>query len=165
MDSFDSENLQLLAKDLSDFFNKRVVILKPLPLPAEYYYDRLQMYFADSIIHYLHYRRPDSISAIVGLTHVPIFTLKKSASIDYYEEDMLGFGYQPGYASIISDHKLLNRDPKVLNPTMKKGIIHELGHNMGLSHCQDEKCVMHKPIEGNNYCESCKKKLFKYASR
>ena len=47
-----------------------------------------------------------------------------------------------------------------------KEILHELGHNFGLLHCNDWDCVMHSSsiieevdIKGNSYCSECRKSL------
>lgn len=45
-----------------------------------------------------------------------------------------------------------------------KEILHELGHNFGLYHCEDWTCVMHASagieevdIKGTDYCSTCRK--------
>lgn len=47
-----------------------------------------------------------------------------------------------------------------------KEILHELGHNFGLLHCNNWDCVMHSSsiieevdIKGNSYCSECRKSL------
>jgi len=58
------------------------------------------------------------------------------------------------YSGISDDNILLNR-------TLKE-ILHELGHNFGLIHCEDWDCVMHSStsieevdIKGEWYCKKC----------
>jgi archaemetzincin len=59
----------------------------------------------------------------------------------------------------ISNEKLL------LERTIKE-ILHELGHNFGLKHCDNWECVMHSSmnieqvdIKGNSYCKVCRGKI------
>jgi archaemetzincin len=47
-----------------------------------------------------------------------------------------------------------------------KEVLHELGHNFGLIHCQDWDCVMHSSnsveevdIKGNTYCRNCQSQI------
>jgi len=53
-----------------------------------------------------------------------------------------------GQASIISLHRLNNKyyglpeNKKLLTERLIKEAIHELGHNFGLIHCRDHRCVM-----------------------
>lgn len=53
-------------------------------------------------------------------------------------------------------------NPALLLERSYKEIIHELGHNVGLKHCKDWKCVMHSSsgieevdIKGNLFCVNC----------
>jgi archaemetzincin len=46
--------------------------------------------------------------------------------------------------------------------TFKSVIIHEIGHNQGLSHCDNPNCVMYESIkdgEHKDFCDECKKSL------
>ncbi len=47
-----------------------------------------------------------------------------------------------------------------------KEAVHELGHNYGLGHCPDRKCVMHfsnsiadTDIKGEGFCDKCARKI------
>jgi archaemetzincin len=70
---------------------------------------------------------------------------------------IMGLGYRPGKACIVSDARLhINREkgfPKI--------VLHELGHTSGLDHCPDKSCTM-QDAEGKNvthhmqgFCKSC----------
>jgi hypothetical protein len=52
---------------------------------------------------------------------------------------------------------------KTLSEVFKLVLIHEIGHNQGLSHCDDPTCLMYgkmKPTEINkDFCDKCKKSL------
>lgn len=55
-----------------------------------------------------------------------------------------------------------SNDELLLDRSMKE-ILHELGHNFGLYHCDDWNCVMHSSagieevdIKGNDFCRTCK---------
>ena len=65
------------------------------------------------------------------------------------------------YSGITDDRLLLSR-------TVKE-VLHELGHNFGLRHCDDWDCVMHSStsieevdIKGEGYCKSCAKSVNGY---
>jgi Predicted Zn-dependent proteases len=60
-------------------------------------------------------------------------------------------------------------DNKLLYERALKEILHELGHNFGLTHCNDWDCVMHSSpaieevdIKGSTYCRECMKELAPY---
>lgn len=78
----------------------------------------------------------------------------KDANPDY---GIMGLGYRPGNACIVSDARLrINREkgfPKI--------VLHELGHTAGLDHCPDKSCTM-QDAEGKNvtpqmqgFCNAC----------
>jgi archaemetzincin len=68
----------------------------------------------------------------------------------------MGFGYKPGNASVASIYRVKNEEQ------FFKVCIHELGHNMGLSHCEVKTCFMRNAEGGNptdeetGFCENCR---------
>jgi archaemetzincin len=92
--------------------------------------------------------------------YIPIFTF-------LFGEAMLN-----GKLSIVSLCRLHeefytgNTDEVVLIERAMKEILHELGHNFGLYHCENWDCVMHSSagieevdIKGGSYCRECVKSI------
>jgi archaemetzincin len=103
--------------------------------------------------------RDDSI--IVGITdvdlYIPILTF-------VFGEAQLG-----GRAAIVSDFRLhqtfygLPRDDSLLRERLVKEAIHEVGHVVGLTHCDDYECVMASShavewvdLKTKYLCEECR---------
>ena len=68
----------------------------------------------------------------------------------------MGLGNCPGHACVVSSHRVRNKN------NFYKVIIHEMGHNMGLPHCNVKTCFM-RDAEGHDttdeetdFCEKCK---------
>jgi archaemetzincin len=117
-----------------------------------------------------------------------LFDLFGESGNDYYlliiDEDIFvpAFNYCFGVAytnkGIVSTARLkqsfygLEEDPVLFQERLKKEVMHELGHMLGLSHCKNKSCVMYfsNSIEDTDrksyrYCNSCKRLLGKYRSK
>ena len=79
----------------------------------------------------------------------------------------MGLAYCPGNSCVVSDFRLKTKNKALHIARFKKVIIHELGHNFGLPHCPDKKCVMTDAVESiktidnakPGLCNTCKNKL------
>jgi archaemetzincin len=74
-----------------------------------------------------------------------------------------------GPCAVVSVHRLrqefygLDRDDAVLRRRLIKESIHEIGHTLGLRHCQDYSCVMASShsvewidLRDSTLCDSCR---------
>ncbi len=162
--SFDISGINSVLTEISHFYNKRVIILPRAFIPQNSFVQILEQYSADSLLDHLTKLKPDSIVEVVGLTNEPIFSINKK---NYHEQKIFGFGDHPGNVCIVSDTRLKIADNELYNSRLKKVIIHEIGHNMGLSHCENDQCTMSdkngnlKNLDNTKvyYCSDCRRKL------
>ena len=167
-DNYDESYLTDLAFDIRDFYNRQTIILKPIAIPYHFYDTILNQYSADSIIMFLSALRNDSIAEVIGFTRDPIFTIKKNGLIPYYDENIFGLGHQPGNVCVVSDSKFCSTYRSLCYRRLRKVTIHEIGHNLGLSHCKNEKCIMSEKNgntitldkNGDDYCQKCRNIVF-----
>ena len=123
-----------------------------------------KQFLASKIIKEILRKVPKDCVKVLGILdydiYTPIFTF------------IFGQSQFNGEASVISLHRLrqefyhLPGNEDVFFERALKESLHELGHNFGLAHCEDERCVMHfsnnvikidrKEI---NFCNSCNKYL------
>lgn len=131
-------------------------------------------YRADSIIKFQNKERNDTIDFVFGLTSKDISTTKKDASgnvkkpeYKYSDWGIMGLAYRSGRSCIVSTFRLQHKNRILYFTRLKKVAVHEFGHNLGLPHCPDKKCVMTDAVESiatiDNanlaLCTSCKRRL------
>jgi archaemetzincin len=117
--------------------------------------------------------KPDTVTYILGLTKKDISTTKrdqqgniKEPQEKYRDWGIFGLGYMPGASCVASTFRLSTPQNK-LTDRLQKVCIHELGHNLGLDHCENKHCVMTdaaesiKTIDQVNVdlCMVCKDKI------
>lgn len=162
---FDSNLLFFLKKEVEVFYKFNVLILKGSELPSKAYYKPRNRYKADTLLDYLLLIKPKNIDYIVGLTEKDISCAKGQ----YSDWGVFGLGFMPGESCIVSSYRLKPsaKNEEHFYERLSKVVIHELGHNFGLDHCSNSKCIMRdaegtvKSVDNENkaLCESCVRKL------
>lgn len=160
---FSTTHLRFLKDSIERFYPVQVLITPAKQLPEHAYYAPRNRYRADSIIAWLRQMKPDSISAIVGLTTTDVSATKGK----YIDFGIMGLGYRPGPACVVSTYRLKNtiQSTQHFQNRLFKVVVHELGHNFGLAHCTNQQCIM-ADAEGKmkldkeqGLCIACKAKL------
>jgi archaemetzincin len=158
------ECIDVLIKELKELFEGDVELLNPgRKLPKKGYSKKRGQYTAETFIEgLLGVAEGDEI--VLGITESDIYTGKMNF---VFGQAQLG-----GRAAIISLKRL---DPeyygtpaegKVLNERILKEAVHEVGHCLGLGHCDDPKCnmvfsnsVYEVDYKNAAFCDSCVNKL------
>lgn len=136
-----------------------------IPLPQGHYQTLRKRYKADALIKYLDTINQDRYKFVVGLCDADISTIKGSNK----DWGVFGLGSLDHTACVISTCRLKRgASEEKLTLRLKKVVIHELGHNHGIKHCESgEPCFMvdaHGKIstidnEPLDMCRFCKKKI------
>ena len=151
------------------------IVLPQTQMPSmAFVHIKTPRYRADKLLRYLKKNKPDSVQYIMGITSLDISTTKKDnlgntlkPESKYEDWGVFGLGYKPGVASVVSIYRLKSK-PSLLSERLQKVCLHELGHNLGLPHCDSQKdCVMSDAAESistidreaKQYCTSCVGKL------
>jgi archaemetzincin len=158
------EYVDVLIKKHKEVFESDIELLNPgLELPKKGYSKKREQHTAETFIEeLLDVAEGDEI--VLGITESDIYTDKMNF---VFGQAQLG-----GQAAIISLKRLdpeyygMPAEEKVLNERILKEAVHEIGHCLGLTHCDDPKCNM---VFSNNvydvdsksaeFCDSCVNRL------
>lgn len=171
---FPKQELDTVVNTIKTFYNVEVTVLLNQELYTNSFINvKSPRYRADSIIKFQKRELNDSIDYILGLTHKDISTTKtdvpgkiKEPKYKYQDWGIMGLAYRPGNSCIVSTFRIKTNNKKQYFSRLKKVSVHEFGHNLGLKHCQDKKCVMTDAVENvstidNANLSLCKKCLNK----
>jgi len=163
--------LNILKNNIEKQYQSTVIILPSITLPDSFInYKKGKRYAASSVIRHLKEVMPDTVQYIAGITNEDIYTTKqdkwgniKKPESTYKIWGILGLGYKPGKSCIISTARLYSDNESKYLERIIKITLHEIGHNHGLDHCHDKKCLMTDAVERistvdnaeNHLCSKC----------
>ncbi len=141
-----------------------VRIAEPRELPKEAWYAPRQRWRAEKLIDALNADPPAGAWRIIGVTEAEISTTKG----DVYDWGIAGLGDIGGRTCVASAllYRKFSKTRAVLERRFADNVVHELGHTLGMPHCETKGCVMAdakgRPMQSadasdGDYCESCRK--------
>lgn len=129
-----------LQRELCELFRVPCALLQPALSPKPSYHAERQQYHSSELLARMQPYVSDHTWRLLGITaedlYIPILTF-------VFGEAQLG-----GASAIVSTHRLrqefygLPPDPNVLARRLLTEAVHELGHTLELTHCDDYRCVM-----------------------
>ena len=150
--------IQAALVGLRKRFNVPVVVVPGAKLPKAAYYAPRNRYRADELLKHISLRTEWKA---IGVTHRDISTTNGP----HKDWGIFGLAELGGDAAVVSPYRL--RGSSV---SLQKVAIHEVGHTMGLPHCETESCVM-ADAEGSintvltgsdKFCKSCSTRIRSY---
>jgi archaemetzincin len=176
-DNISKEELTLVQEHLSKELPKHQFVIADhnSNLPQKAYTDtKSPRYKAEIILEHLKLNIPSGFDQIIGITSKDICFSKrnnfgqiKEPSWKYKEWGIFGLATVPGKSCIISTFRIKNTSKEKYKDRLQKVCIHEFGHNLGLLHCSDNKCVMQDAVESiatvdkaqKCFCQKCTDKI------
>jgi archaemetzincin len=164
-DNFDTTLIRLLMENAEKFYGTKSLPVVKASLPEDAYNAAWNRYSADSLLLQLNRLKPPKADFIQGLTDKDIFTPTEKSP--YW--GIFGLGSFSYPSSVVSTFRLHagNCSEETFKERLIKVALHELGHNLGLTHCPTPNCMM-ESAEGTivtvdnekiSVCDKCKKQL------
>ena len=134
----DPSRLAFVQHEISSFYHCPVYVLPGMDMPSAFLnLNKGERYSADSILRCLAHRKDDSVAILLGLTGKDIYIAAKDAfgrikepASKYAVWGILGLGYTPGKACVISDARFRSTDSSKYDHRLRAIVIHEIGHNL-----------------------------------
>ncbi len=161
-----AEEIEILKEALDSVYNTRIITLEQTPAPEPAFVNiKTPRYRADKLIAWLKQNKPDTLDYIIGLTGYDISITKsdiwgrvKEPKSRYEDFGIFGLGYKPGKSCVVSYFRL-GSDAHKLKDRLAKIAVHEIGHNLGLDHCKNKRCVMTDAVEKITTIDNAEMKL------
>jgi archaemetzincin len=154
-----------LGPALADAFHMPCEVIPHALDPALAFHGERQQHHSSELLQYMQrYLTPDSWR-MLGVTavdlYIPILTF------------VFGEAQMAGPCAVVSAHRLrqefygLPPDPDVLRHRLLKESVHEIGHTLNLTHCEDYTCVMAPShavewidLKESSLCAACHSQIF-----
>lgn len=164
--SVPAELLAELRNGLRREFLVPCELLSPEPDPRFAYNVTRQQYHSTEILAYMRNREAPQSTRLLGVTavdlYIPILTF------------VFGEAQLQGICALISAHRLcqefygLPANPTLFHARLLKEAIHELGHTLSLTHCDNYQCVMSPShavewidLKSPTFCPTCRLQVTK----
>ena len=130
------EYMDYIKTSVKNFYGYDCVIKSKLNLSTDILAGSRTRYEAGKIL-----KKYNSKENVLLITEKDIAHRKSS---EFPEWGLFGLGFRPGKTCIISTYRLKKNVPKAkFLERLKKVALHEIGHNLGLDHCaNDKECMM-----------------------
>lgn len=155
------EYMDYLKTSVKDFYGYECVIKPKVALTSDILAGSKTRYEASKILNKFNTNKNTLI-----ITEKDIAYRK---SKEFPEWGIFGLGLRPGKTCVISTFRLKKKvSTQKMLERLKKVALHEIGHNLGLEHCKNDKeCMMHdadgtiKQVDREKiwFCNKCWKKV------
>lgn len=157
-------DIKFVKKELEDFYHVTVIVHKQIPLDPKLRAKGTEKYQANAILKFLEGRFKNSKGKVLAITSKDICTERELNGTVYKNWGVFGLGSLGGKSCVVSTHRFGSKHFDRLS----KVTIHEIGHTLGIPHCESNSDCLMNDAKGKGgkvdtekkwICGSCKKKI------
>jgi archaemetzincin len=161
---FPKKDVEFVQKKLKKFYNCKVNILPKMDIPVSCKVKGLQKYSSVKIVKLLNLKFSNVEGKVVALTQVDICTDRQLNGKIFKNWGVIGLSLLGTKSCVVSNKRMKTN----YYGKLEKVSIHEIGHSLGVPHCEsNSKCLMNDAKgEGSKIdkellwmCDDCKNKI------
>jgi archaemetzincin len=161
---FPKKDVEFVQKKLKKFYNCKVNILPKMDIPVSCKVSGLRKYSSVKIVKLLNSKFKNVEGKVVALTEVDICTDRKLNGKTFKNWGVIGLSLLGTKSCVVSNKRMETN----YYGKLEKVSIHEIGHSLGIPHCEsNSKCLMNDAKgKGSKIdeellwmCDDCKNKI------
>ncbi len=161
---FPNKDVDFVQNKLKKFYNCKVNILPKIDIPINCKIKGLQKYSSVKIVKLLNSKFDNVNGKVIALTQIDICTDRKLNGKTFKNWGVIGLSFLDTKSCVVSNKRMKTN----YYDKLEKVSIHEIGHSLGIPHCEsNSKCLMNDAKgKGSKIdkeliwmCDECKHKI------